>query len=468
MRTPGAGIDAALAVADAILYEGYLLYPYRRSSGKNRVRWQFGLLLPPEWARAHGLTDEGVAGSAESWWQQTECLLEAPTATTLRLLLRFLQVQRRSVEERLPDGAYRPVDTLQIGDRIETSFDEAVPRRFEFTVSLAELLRSVHRFEVSVPEAENVTPLSDPRGELVGRVTRRCEPVTALVTVSAAREEPPALLRLTVRTENTDRSLDLQASREAALRRGLIATHTLLSIDQGRFLSQLDPPAWAASTAERCRNVHTFPVLAGPPGNADLVLSSPIILYDHPRIAPESPGDLHDATEIDEILSLRTLTLTDAEKREAHATDPRAAEIIDRVDTMPPEVFERLHGAIRSLRPVRQDTKAADPAAAWWEQEVNAAVSPDGATVTVAGVTLGKGSRVRLRPRARGTDAHDMFLDGRTGRVEKVLVDVDGTRFLAVTVDDDPGADLHHWYGRLRHFRPEEVEPLPSGEVAAP
>ena len=113
-------------------------------------------------------------------------------------------------------------------------------------------------------------------------------------------------------------------------------------------------------------------------------------------------------------------------------------------------------------------TKAADPAAAWWEQEVNAAVSPDGATVTVAGVTLGKGSRVRLRPRARGTDAHDMFLDGRTGRVEKVLVDVDGTRFLAVTVDDDPGADLHHWYGRLRHFRPEEVEPLPSGEVAAP
>jgi hypothetical protein len=59
-----------------------------------------------------------------------------------------------------------------------------------------------------------------------------------------------------------------------------------------------------------------------------------------------------------------------------------------------------------------------------------------------------------------------MFLDGRTARVEQVLLDVDGTRFLAVTVDDDPGAELHQWYGRLRHFRPEEVEPL-AGEVSA-
>ena len=66
-------------------------------------------------------------------------------------------------------------------------------------------------------------------------------------------------------------------------------------------------------------------MLAGPPGERDLLLSSPILLYDHPAIAPESPGDLHDGTEIDEILSLRTLTLTDAEKREARATDPRAA-----------------------------------------------------------------------------------------------------------------------------------------------
>jgi len=170
-----------------------------------------------------------------------------------------------------------------------------------------------------------------------------------------------------------------------------------------------------------------------------VVLSSPIILYDHPRVAPESPGDLHDATEIDEILSLRTLTLTDAEKREARATDPRAAAILDRVETMPPAVLAGLHGTIRER-------------------------GPEGETVVVAGTRLGAGSRLRLRPRKRGTDAHDLFLDGRTARVEEVLVDVDGSRFLAVTVDDDPGAELHQWYGRLRHFRPDEVEPLDASQ----
>ena len=85
---------------------------------------------------------------------------------------------------------------------------------------------------------------------------------------------------------------------------------------------------------------------------SDVMLSSPIILYDHPGVAPESPGDFCDATEIDEILALRVLTLTDEEKAEARGTDPRAAAIIDRCDDMPPEIWARLHGAVRSLRPI--------------------------------------------------------------------------------------------------------------------
>ncbi len=80
------------------------------------------------------------------------------------------------------------------------------------------------------------------------------------------------------------------------------------------------------------------------------MLSSPIILYDHPEVAPESQGDLFDATEIDEILALRVLTLTDDEKDEARRTDARAAAIVDRIDAMSPEVWARLHGAMRPLR----------------------------------------------------------------------------------------------------------------------
>ncbi|MFJ8577891.1 hypothetical protein [Micromonospora sp. NPDC093277] len=469
-RCSSAGFGSAEAVADAILYEGYLLYPYRRSSGKNRVRWQFGVLVPPAWGEAHGLVDSGVAGSAESPWQQTQSLMEAPDSAIVRIRLRFLHLQRKAVEERTAGGGHRPVDRVEVGGRTELSFDEAVPQEFDTEAPVGELRRG-HRFDVRVPGGEDVEVLADGRGEPVGRVVRRRSPLSASVSVSVDPCQAPfRLLRLTVRVENTDRSTPAGSRRAEALRCCLLATHTLIAVDQGRFLSLLDPPEWAADAARECRNVHTFPVLAGEPGAADALLSSPVILYDHPRIAPESPGDLHDATEIDEILSLRTLTLSDAEKREVRATDPRAAALLDRVETMPPEVLERLHGAIRSLAPARPPAEAAEAAerTSWWEPGAEPAVEPEAETVLVAGTRLGRGSRVRLRPRRRGTDAHDMFLAGRTAQVAQVLLDVDGTRFLAVTVDDDPGADLHQWYGRLRHFRPDEVEPLPEAVEAHP
>jgi hypothetical protein len=182
-------------------------------------------------------------------------------------------------------------------------------------------------------------------------------------------------------------------------------------------------------------------VLAGAAGRRDVMLSSPIIMYDHPGVAPESPGDLFDAGEIDEILSLRTLTLTDAEKREARATDPRAKAIVDRVDALPEEVFARLHGAVRSLR----------------------SVAPEDDAVTIDGVRVTRGSRVRLAPRRSGTDAHDVFLRDRTARVQAVLLDVEDERHVAVVLEDDPGADLHEWYGRYYYFAPAELIPIEDG-----
>ncbi|HEY6737285.1 MAG TPA: hydrogenase maturation protease [Actinopolymorphaceae bacterium] len=102
----------------------------------------------------------------------------------------------------------------------------------------------------------------------------------------------------------------------------------------------------------------------------------------------------------------------------------------------------------------------------WWEPGADDSVSPETDSVVVDGRTVSKGSRVRLRPREHGTDAHDMFLDGRIARVEAVLLDVDDVRQLAVTVEDDPAAELNTWYGRYRYFLPEEVEPLPLVLVA--
>jgi hypothetical protein len=341
-------VEEACAVADAVLYEGYLLYPYRRSSAKNRVRWQFGVLAPRAWAETYGPVAPGISGSVESWQQQTECVLRAEPGAVVRVRVRYLQMQHRGVERRDEDGRCTPVDSLETGESVHLAFDEAVPREAEVVVPLDELLERERQFAFGSPGGQETEEL--PGG--AGRLVRRRSPVEARTTL---RVEPIAgpgsLHRLRVRTENTGVSTPPGAARDEALRHSLIAAHTFIGGEGLAFFSSIDPPDEVAAHVRDCRNLHTFPVLAGPEGTDRLVLSAPIILPDHPQVAPESPGDLHDAAEIDEILTLRTLLLTDDEKREARATDPRAARILDRVETMPPEVFARLHGAIRSLAP---------------------------------------------------------------------------------------------------------------------
>ena len=192
-------------------------------------------------------------------------------------------------------------------------------------------------------------------------------------------------------------------------------------------------------------------MLADPAGR--VVLVSPIILYDHPELADESPGELYDGTEIDEILTLRTLALSDEEKAEARATDPRAAALLDRVESMDPQAMARLHGTIRPPRP------AAEPSTPWWDPDADASVSPDTDSVTIAGRPVARGSLVRLRPGARRADAQDMFLAGRLAEVQAVLHDVEDRPYLAVSLADVPDEDLRIAHGRFLYFMTDEVEP---------
>jgi hypothetical protein len=242
-------------------------------------------------------------------------------------------------------------------------------------------------------------------------------------------------------------------TRDDVVRRSLVAVHLLMAIDGGRFVSMLDPPEFARPAVASCTNVGTFPVLI----SDDVVLSSPIILYDHPAVAPESEGDMFDATEIDEILALRVLTLTDDEKREARGTDPRSAAIVDRCDQMGPDAFGALHGTFRSLRPPSNDQVRP-----WWEPAVDAQFDPWTDTVAVGATAVSKGTRVRLRP-SRRADAQDLFVAGLPATVAGVFHDVDDSVHVAVVLDDDPAADLHQWQGRYLYFHPDEIEICEGG-----
>jgi hydrogenase maturation protease len=449
----------AETVANAVLYEGYVLYPYRASAAKNRHRWQFGIVAPRRYSEA---------GGTEPWSMQTECLIEAGQDTMLTIRVRYLQAQARTVEEVVvaDRDVFRPVPNLLVDGEQVVTWDEGIEQQVDIPdLSLARLLLGHEEIVAIVPwvglESELVRSAER---EVVGRVTRERFPIFGVAHVSATQLKQ--LVRVRIRLENLSPwPMGNGGDRDEAMRRSLLGAHTMLAVRGGSFVSLLEPPDSAKEAVDSCVNEHTWPVMIGAAGEREVMLSSPIILYDYPATAPESAGDLCDATEIDEILMLRVMTMTDEEKREARGTDERARQIVERSDSIPAELFERLHGAIRSLEPAAQPESQAEsqatPEPPSLEEFFGVNESAGGAeqSVEVAGRLVTKGTRVRLSPKRRA-DAMDMFLEGRAALVEAVHRDVEGATYVAVTVEDDPAADMHSWYGRYFYFAPEEVEPL--------
>jgi hypothetical protein len=477
----------ALAIADAVLYEGYLLYPYTASAPKNRIRWQFGVVVPQAYTSA---------GTGEPAEQQTEVLIEAAPDAVPRVtvLLRFLQVEARRVEARRgPAGGadeFEPVASLVVGGTTYLSFDEGTERQIgaafdavpggELVVPIAigggsdaELLREDAAREDGAPFDGDT---------MRGRVVRERWPLAGTLTVRCdAVADVPGLRKLRVRVENG--SEVVAGERSGALRTALVSTHALLAVENGSFVSVLDPPAEAAAASAALANRHVFPVLVGDAARdaqrAALVLSSPIILYDFPAVAKQSDADAFDATEVDELLLLSVLALPAAERAEACATDPRARAIVERAERFGSGELAQLHAAtLYHAKPTADASVFSEasptpagkhhvfPGGPFAGGDPFAGSDPFAAMdvpaldcVFVNGVKVAKGSAVRLRPKRRA-DAWDMFLNGKVATVQAIHQDLEDVMYVAVTVDDDPASDLHEWYGRSFFFYPEEIEPL--------
>ncbi|MGH3633375.1 hypothetical protein [Mycobacterium sp.] len=430
--------DRARAVADAVLYEGYLLYPYRGTSSKNQSRWQWGVIGPPGAAEA---------GIGEEDRLSAQFLIDGAQAITL--VVRFLQLQHRNAERDTGCRRYEPVEELTTPSGSWLSWDEAV-----------EIELSLGPFEFGDPPAQWTLPVLAPSGIDVepvdgGRLVRTRQDVCASLTVEVEHDED-GLHRVTLTLSNTGAAA---TDKNDAIARSLIGTHVIAEVVGGAFISLLEPPEYAAVAVARCRQHRCFPVLAGPPGDTDLLLVSPIILYDHPEIAEQSEGALYDSTEIDELLTLRVMTMTDEEKAQARATDPLAAQIIDRCDAMSPESLQRMHGVLRDPHQVVSLIPEVPEGAGWWDPLADTAVCPEIDAVLINGVRIARGSRVWLRP-SRHADAQDIFLADKVARVTSVHEDVDGNQHIGVVVEDDPAANLHEWYGRSLYFAPDEIEPL--------
>jgi hypothetical protein len=341
-------------IANAVLYEGYLLYPYRHSAIKNRQRWSIGVVYPKEYSEAQGGT--------EPWTMQTQCLIQGNADTSITVHIRFLHLLLRS---EIPDEAAhistptetaRRVDWSLAGYLANEPWEEGIER--EFTVSdLApdDLVAQPRIMTIDCPGGRMV---EHPAAESGATIVREHWPLAGRAVI-AAKNVNEGTYRLSIQIENRTTGIDeAAAGYSTMLRRSFISTHTILRVQQGSFVSLLEPPEELQAAVEGCRNLHTWPVLVGDEGDHDAMLSSPIILYDYPQLAPESPGALFDGTEIDEILTLRIMTLTDEEKQEMRQGDERAREILERTEALTPEAFMKMHGTIRGLRPVDEGSEA--------------------------------------------------------------------------------------------------------------
>jgi hydrogenase maturation protease len=299
-------------IARAVLYEGYLLYPYRASALKNRQRWNFGVIYP----KVHSEAQEGT----DPWLMQTQCLALGDPLATIRIKVRFL----RLVERIAAEASAQP---WQEAAECEIAIADC---------SIRDLLANPFQRPFSFPQGRVATD----------DATRHQRHIEGVIETQAERTVEGAW-RIAIRIKNLTPFAADPHNRQAVLLQSLVSTHTILHSSGGTFLSLLDPPEPFREATAQCENIGTWPVLAGDVGQPDTMLSSPIILYDYPQVAPESPGELFDGTEIDEILSLRILTMTDEEKSQARRTDERARNLLARTEALAPEDFMRLHGVLR-------------------------------------------------------------------------------------------------------------------------
>jgi hypothetical protein len=314
--------DGAEKIAAAILYEGYILYPYRPTAIKNRQRWNFGTLYPRVYAEAQR--------PQEPFRLVAECIAVADAKASLDVRISFLQLVPTQNTDELTDPSL--------------AWDEAVERTSEHAaLRIGDLITSSLSRTLSLDGNQNLQIELSIGAEML--------------------QDGVCKLRLELQNASPLPS-GAGAKRDEALPLSFVSAHVLLGISGGEFVSLLDPePAYREAVAACC-NTGVFPVLVGeepdrpvPACRGSMMFCSPIILYDYPKIAPESEGDFFDGTEMDEMLTLRVLTLTDAEKQEMRNGDPRARKILERTEGLTSDALLKAHGVIRGLREIRGGTQ---------------------------------------------------------------------------------------------------------------
>jgi hypothetical protein len=315
--------ELAVKVANAVLYEGYMLYPYRPSAIKNRQRWSFGILYPPKY-------DEVKSGTERSG-MHSECLLKLTGETVVHVQLRFLHLLSKEVL-RAVDGHLEPAASVIVDGELVEPWDEGVERCEEFDVLPSDELEQF--FQFSFDGLNDSEPMRDVNGQVGAELTCSQDDIqgTILISCQLLRND---VMKLSIDVENTTPLPSYTTDRDTVLLSSFLSAHLILAAEGAEFVSLLDPPDEFREDVKACNNIGNFPVLVGGDGERDMLLCSPIVLYDYPQAAPESAGDFYDATEM-------------------RSGDNRVRRRLQRTEESEREQLTKTHGTIRSMRPASE------------------------------------------------------------------------------------------------------------------
>ncbi len=271
---------------NALLYEGYALFPYRKNALKNQKRFNFGVLSPKNWAEKQ---------INEHYFQQTEFLVLAETQASLSFKTRFLKLSN------------------------DSDWQTAIEKNIESKFSLI--------------KSENIEYKED---SLFGKIELSSEKLD------------DKLYKIRFIFENLTEISDVENyNREQILQYSFVSTHTIFEIENGKFISLLEPSKEFSEQTQSLQNIGNFPVLIGDKLKQNNILASPIILYDFPEIAENSFDNFFDGLEIDELMILNLLALPDEEKRQIAETDERTRQIIEKIESATPEDLMKLHAQLQ-------------------------------------------------------------------------------------------------------------------------
>ncbi|MGI8952070.1 MAG: hypothetical protein ACR2FN_10845 [Chitinophagaceae bacterium] len=331
-------------ITQTLLYEGYALYPYHRSAIKNQKPIPFGVVFPQQY---------NIYNEHSHSKMQTQCIVTGSDNLQINISVRFLhllkvEIFEKDLQQKTSESDFVQVHNVSLNGKIYQAGWQTIERKISTgNLQISQLIKNRKVIFIKFDKVYDTTNISDENGETVAKQINSVSQIKGTIIVEAESvKNTQNAFRITVTVTNTTPFENTEAiTRDEVLTQSFLSTHIILNTSDGQFISHQDPDEKWKTVIDECANINTWPILIDEANTT--LLSSPIILYDHPQINPQSHGDLFDSTEIEEALLLHVNLLSDEEKKRISQSDEKLQAMLKKVGEITPEELINFHSGLK-------------------------------------------------------------------------------------------------------------------------